>query len=379
MGLGVKLLLGSVLVAVAAALAFFLLRTAPITVSSSPDHPLSAFYLTNDISGAVVGHEMPEEVEPEPAAGEILVQVSHFGLNPIDWKLMPLSVVCRPDGARHGCPLGVEGSGIVRKSASSVHAVGARVFFSAPGCARGRLLRLPEGQAGAVPAHWSLRSAAAMPVAFQTGLTGLRLCGSLVRGAALVVGGGTACGRAMLQLLRAGRRFERVVASCGNPEACLAAGADAAIARHNETLEGGARRLGVRGLGLVYEATHDAAAWPLAQRLGAECFLAIDPAVHTDAPLPELLLGAARLLARVAGRAAGRWIWGGPQYHEYVKSSSPEDVFELARLMRSDAVAPSPIVEYPFTTQGLREALTRIHDLSPGGKIVIKMAQSKKE
>jgi hypothetical protein len=45
--------------------------------------------------------------------------------------------------------------------------------------------------------------------------------------------------------------------------------------------------------------------------------------------------------------------------------------------MRTDAVVPPKIVEYPFTTAGLREALHRLHDQNPGGKIVIKMAVKK--
>ncbi len=56
---------------------------------------------------------------------------------------------------------------------------------------------------------------------------------------------------------------------------------------------------------------------------------------------------------------------------------SEEDVFELARLMRTDSVVPPHIVEFPFTTEGLREAFRRIHDKKPGGKIVVKLATKK--
>ncbi len=323
MGLGRTVVLGSVAVAVAAALAFYFLRTPPVVVSSNAAHPLSAYYTSNaGVESVFVGHETPEEVEPEPASGEILVQVTHVGLNPVDVKLIPLSLVCRAN-EKHACALGVEGSGIVRKSASTVHAVGARVFFGGRGVARGRLLRLREGLAGAVPGHWSLQSAAAMPLAYGTALTGLRRCGSIgTRSAALVVGGGTTTGHAMLQVLRAGRRFDRVAASCGNTSACLAAGATDAIDRHGETLEAGAKRLKLRSLGLVYETTVDESAWPLAQQLGAQCFLSIAPDdVDTGAPLPQLLLGVARLVSRVVSRTVRRWIWGGPSYDHYIKVS----------------------------------------------------------
>jgi hypothetical protein len=83
MGLGRKLLLGSVLAAVAGALALYFMRAGPmslqvpVTVSNNPDHPLSAFYVANGgPDSAVVGHETPDADEPELQAGEILVQVS---------------------------------------------------------------------------------------------------------------------------------------------------------------------------------------------------------------------------------------------------------------------------------------------------------------
>jgi NADPH:quinone reductase-like Zn-dependent oxidoreductase len=245
--------------------------------------------------------------------------VTHFALNPADVKLMPMSLACRAS-ATHACPLGLEGSGIVRRSASAVHAVGARVFFGAMGCSRGRLLRLRDVLAGAVPKHWSLQSAAAMTIAFSTGLTGLRRCGPFdSRSAALVVGGGTVTGAAMLQLLRAGRRVDRAVASCGNASACLAAGADDVISRHSETLAEGAARLKLRGVALVYEATLDPSAWPLAQQLGAQCFVAIDLGVDTAAPLPQLLLATASVIWRVVSRTAYRWVAGGPKYEMFMR------------------------------------------------------------
>jgi threonine dehydrogenase-like Zn-dependent dehydrogenase len=60
-----------------------------------------------------------------------------------------------------------------------------------------------------------------------------------------------------------------------------------------------------------------------------------------------------------------------------IQGDSEEDTFELARLMRTDAVTPPKVVEFPFTTAGVREALHRLHDQKPGGKIVIKMAAKK--
>jgi len=287
--------------------------------------------------------------------------------------LISLSLFCRAT-EQHACPLGLEGSGIVRRSASAIHAVGARVFFGHLGSARGRLLKLKDSQAGAVPPHWSLQSAAGLSVVFDTGIMGLRKCGLLnSRSAALVVGGGTATGNAMLQMLRANKRFDRIVASCGNATACRAAGATDVIDRKAETLEAGLKRLKLRSLSLVYETTIDESAWPLAQEYGAECFLAIDAGVDFDAPLPGLLAGAARLIWRAVSRSVRRWIWGGPAYFTYNAEHSPEDVYELARLMRTDAIVPPHIVEFPFTTQGVREALQRLHDQRPGGKIVLKL------
>ncbi len=268
---------------------------------------------------------------------------------------------------------------MVRKSASAAFPVGSRVFFGHRGTARSRLLRVHESKMGAVPKHWSLQSAAGMGVIFTTALKGFRKCQSSGE-PALVVGGSSSTGVAALQILRHEARYSRIVASCGDVDKCRRAGATDVISRHNETLGAGLRRLGVRSLSRVYEAVHEPsdAAWRVAERLRAECFAAIDPGVDMTDPLVSQVAQIGTLLWRMLSRAVLHYVRAGPRYDLYINDMDQPDLVELQRLMQADAVSPPQLVEFPFTTQGMRDALAHLHDLKPG-KPVLKIATAAKQ
>ena len=131
-----------------------------------------------------------------PSAGELLIKVRAAAINPVDYK-MPKMIL--------GPVMGLDFAGIVDAvpEAESVFKVGDEVF----GSTQGSLAEYAISKASTTavkPKDLSFEEAAALPVAYITGLQGLRDKGGLQEGdKVLVIGASGGCGLAGIQLAKA--------------------------------------------------------------------------------------------------------------------------------------------------------------------------------
>ena len=153
--------------------------------------------------------ELVELARPEPGPGEVLVRIAASGLNPLDTKIRAGAA----EHAKHPLPLvlGIDMAGIVE-------AVGAGVDNFQPGDAvygmtggvggiQGSLAQYAAVDASLLahkPANLSMRSAAALPLAFITSYAGIVDRARLQAGrTVLVQGGAGGVGHVSVQLARA--------------------------------------------------------------------------------------------------------------------------------------------------------------------------------
>ena len=177
-----------------------------------------------------------EEVpEPQPGAGDVVVQTRYVGINPLDWKLVEgqfrLLAKSRPP-----CGVGAEFAGEVVRVGAQVSAFrpGDRVVawlnpFAEPPRAIAEQVRVPATQCVQIPADVGLDVAAVTPVA---GLSALQLC-ELVRARAgqrvLVHGAAGGVGSLVVPMLRARDVFVVATGSADSQAFIRTLGADAQV------------------------------------------------------------------------------------------------------------------------------------------------------
>lgn len=168
------------------------------------------------------------EVEtPAPGPGEVLIEVTHAGVNRPDvlqrMGLYPVPADASP-------LLGLEVAGrVVAKGEGARAAIGAEVCALTNGGGYAEYVAVPEGQTLPIPAGWSLAEASSLPETFFTVWLDAFELGGLRAGEALLVHGGTSgIGTAAIQLARA--FGARVYTTAGSDEKCEAARALGAVA-----------------------------------------------------------------------------------------------------------------------------------------------------
>jgi len=144
--------------------------------------------------------ELPD---PQPATGEVLVQVRAAGLNRAD--LLQLRGLYPPPPGESEVP-GLELAGVVREVGEGVEGwkAGDRVMALTAGGAHAELAAVPAGQLMLLPQNLSFADGAAIPEAGLTAWTNLVAEGGLAAGeTVLVTGANGGVGRTVVQLAHA--------------------------------------------------------------------------------------------------------------------------------------------------------------------------------
>lgn len=195
---------------------------------------------------------------PVPGAGEVLIRVTASGVNRPD-VLQRKGAYPPPPGASD-LP-GLEVAGVIEAGDAAALSVaglslGQRVCALVSGGGYARYAVAPVGQCLPVPDGWSDTEAAALPETFFTVWSNVFDRAGLKPGETLLIQGGTSgIGVTAIQLAKA--LGATVIATAGSDakcEACLALGADHAIAYRRQDFSAEALRLtGGRGVDVVLD------------------------------------------------------------------------------------------------------------------------------
>lgn len=195
---------------------------------------------------------------PVPGAGEVLIRVTASGVNRPD-VLQRKGAYPPPPGASD-LP-GLEVAGVIDAGDAAALSVaglslGQRVCALVSGGGYARYAVAPVGQCLPVPEGWSDTEAAALPETFFTVWSNVFDRAGLKPGETLLIQGGTSgIGVTAIQLAKA--LGATVIATAGSDakcEACLALGADHAIAYRRQDFSAEALRLtGGRGVDVVLD------------------------------------------------------------------------------------------------------------------------------
>lgn len=171
-----------------------------------------------------------ERPVPEPGPGEVLIRVSHAGVNRPD-ALQRAGAYDPPPGASD-LP-GLEASGTIAALGAGVTglAEGDRVCALLPGGGYAEYVTTPAAHCLPVPEGFSMEQAAALPETFFTVWSNVFMRGRLTAGERFLVhGGSSGIGTTAIQLAHA--MGARVFATAGSAEKCAACerlGAERAI------------------------------------------------------------------------------------------------------------------------------------------------------
>lgn len=195
---------------------------------------------------------------PVPGAGEVLIRVTASGVNRPD-VLQRKGAYPPPPGASD-LP-GLEVAGVIEAGDAAALSIaglslGQRVCALVSGGGYARYAVAPVGQCLPVPDGWSDTEAAALPETFFTVWSNVFDRAGLKPGETLLIQGGTSgIGVTAIQLAKA--LGATVIATAGSDakcEACLALGADHAIAYRRQDFSAEALRLtGGRGVDVVLD------------------------------------------------------------------------------------------------------------------------------
>jgi NADPH:quinone reductase len=173
---------------------------------------------------------MGEASIPTPQADEVLIKVAYAGVNRPDC-LQRSGSYPPPPGASPF--IGLEASGVVQAVGAQVTQwkVGDRVCALTNGGAYAEYVCAAEGQVLPIPEGLSFLQAAALPENYFTVFVNVFMRGNLIAGESILVhGGSSGIGLTAIQLAKSfGATVYCTVGSDDKAQACLKAGADAAI------------------------------------------------------------------------------------------------------------------------------------------------------
>jgi len=220
--------------------------------------------------GAAESLTLEEIPDPEPQAGELLVEIHAAALNFPDTLVISGAYQLKPE-----LPFvpGAEAAGIVRKVGSDVEgcAGGGRVACSGATGAFAELAAKPAREVVKFPADLDLATGASFLVAYGTSYYALKQCARLRSGETLLVlGGAGGVGLAAVDLGAAmGARVIAAASSAEKLELASRAGADATINYTTEPLKDRIKALTAgRGVDVVYDPVGGSLAEPALRATG---------------------------------------------------------------------------------------------------------------
>lgn len=171
-----------------------------------------------------------EGPRPEPAAGEVLIKVSHFGINRPD-VMQRLGLYPPPADASPVLGLELSGEIVALGEGVSQWQLGDKVCALANGGAYAEFCAVPEGQCLPIPAGLSMAEAASLPEVMFTVWTNVFMDAHLQPGETFLVhAGASGIGSAAIQMASAmGCRVITTASSDEKCQYCRDLGADEAI------------------------------------------------------------------------------------------------------------------------------------------------------
>lgn len=304
--------------------------------------------------------ELRAEEMPEVADDAVLVRVHATALNAYDWHMMRGKpyLARLGEGFRRpkGTALGIDVAGIVE-------AVGARVTHLAPGdrvygSRTGAFAEYVSGRTmERMPANLEFEEAAAIPVAGQTALQGLRDVGGLRAGQRVLVNGaGGGVGTFAVQIAKALGAEVTAVTRAAGADMVRSLGADAVIDRDRDDFTRGGRRYDIV---LDIGGGHSLSALRRALVPGGVAVLV--------APAPGQWIGP---VARVVGAAVSSRFTT-RKVRPFLSSAKRGDLATLRELVESGRVRPVVDRTYPF--DALPQAMRHLESGGVRGKIVVRL------
>lgn len=302
--------------------------------------------------------------EPEIAPGEVLVRVRAASVNPYDWRHLRADpqLVRASAGLRRpraGSILGADLAGVVERVGADVTSLrpGDEVFGEVPLGAFAEAVAASPGTLAAKPAGLSFAQAAAVSMAAQTALQGLRDHGGLAPGQRVLVNGASGgIGTFAVQLAKALGARVAGVCSTRNADLVRSLGADEVVDYTREDFT----RLDGR-YDLLLDLVGDRSPRALRRALAPRGTLVLAGGVAARSgllgPMRQRLAGA--LLAPFVGHRIVGFGW---------KPNTADLVF-LAGLLEERRIVPVIDSSYPFAE--LPQALRHVEGRHARGKVVI--------
>jgi NADPH:quinone reductase-like Zn-dependent oxidoreductase len=304
-----------------------------------------------------------EEVDvPTIPDDRVLVRVRAASVNAVDWHMMRGKPVLARVGEGWRTPKqrirGVDLAGVVEAVGSAVTRFkpGDHVFGSGTGTFA-ELARANESNLAPKPADLSFEEAAAVSVAGQTALQGLRDKGGLQHGQRVLIdGAGGGVGTFAVQIARALGAEVTAVTRTANVELVRSLGATRALDHARDDLALDTERydvvFDVGGFRTLRELARSVEPGGVVVLCGAGA-----NAAGWIGPLPRLV--APRLRPRIGdARVVG-----------YFATLQLADILELTRLLESGQVRP--VIDRTYSLEDAAEAIRHVEDGRARGKVVI--------
>jgi NADPH:quinone reductase-like Zn-dependent oxidoreductase len=312
--------------------------------------------LSYDAFGPLAVLKYGDFPDPQPGAGEILVQVKAASINPVDWKIRSGAMKIF-SGSKFPKIPGIDFSGTVKGWGPQVSGwtpgqavYGTAVAFARKPGACAELLVVPAAQVRLLPSYMNYVQAASLPVAGLTALSALRQCGDL-KGKRVAVNGSTGgVGHFAVQIAKARGAHVTAIGGRDNLELAKKLGADAVVDYRQEDFVKSGQKADV----IVDTHAH-------------EGFSHFKPALTAQGRYVTTLPSVG-----VIWQMLWQTLAGGPRAGLAEVQASPEAYAELEALVKSGAV--KPVIEQKFTLAQYARAFELLEAGKVRGKIVLEIA-----
>lgn len=323
--------------------------------------------------GGPDGTLVREWQQPEPKAGEVLIEVHAAGLNPVDFKLRqkqvwPIVRLTLP------WPMGNECAGVVKQVGSGVTKVksGDRVMVRVAKSALGacaEMVCVPESLVALMPASMSFKEGAALPLVGLTALQCLFELGGLKRGEKVFIQAGAGgVGTIAIQLAKQAGAHVITTASGAGIALCRRLGA-------HEVIDYKANRWqdAVKDVDLVFDA--------LGPEAVMDAFKVLKPGGRVISIAGPVTLDTARrngvplvfhpvfwAMGRSAEAAARR---AGMTYQYWFMRPDGDQLADLAA--RFERKELEVVIDKTFPFEHVKEALAYVESGRAKGKVVVEL------
>jgi len=327
-------------------------------------------------------HPKPAFDAQKKNAGDVLLKVNAAAMNPVDYKL-PKAI--------GGAVRGIDVCGTVTEVGASVSDVkiGDVVIAAAKIPAHGAMAEFTVAGADKLvllPSDWTVEEGAAIPVAYNTAITGFEKAGMIETyktdsekspvDSILVIGASGGCGTAALQLAK-GMKISRIIGICSskNDQFCKDHGATEIVAYDDAAAMESFLKDNAGKIDVIYDAASSSG--------GGEDYFGNSQVVgllkqgkksvsSSTTTTPYVILNAG--LSQWARTFALGKPTSDPRIGLVMGEHSKEKFSLVLELLGKAKLKPAIDCTLEFTEQGVQEGYDKLHSRRAKGKIVVKMA-----